>query len=77
MQLENMKFGLSLVSCVIALVLAFFATYYTLYEISLNTTLTGRKKFKWSVIALLLPAVGPFSYFLLAQKPSLSEKAPE
>lgn len=75
MQLENIKFGLMLASGAVFLILIFFATYYTLYEISLNKALTGRMKLKWSVLALLVPGVGAFSYFLLAEKPWFSEKA--
>lgn len=74
MQLENIKFGLTLVTGAVFLILVFFATYYTLYEISLNKTLTGAKKFKWSAITLLLPVFGAFSYFLLAEKPEFSRK---
>lgn len=74
MQLENIKFGLTLAVGALFLIFLFFATYYTLYEISLNKHIDRPKKVMWSVLALLLPGFGACSYFLLAQKPSFSPK---
>lgn len=74
MQLENIKIGLTLAVGALFLIFLFFATYYTLYEISLNKNFDRSKKLKWSVLALLLPGFGAFSYFLLAQKPFFSPK---
>lgn len=68
MHLENIKFGLMLACGALFLIFLFFATYYTLYQISLNRTLKKSNKLKWSVVALLLPGFGAASYFLLAPK---------
>lgn len=74
MQLENIKFGLLIASGVLLVIALFFATYYTLYEISLNENLKGSRRLKWSALALLFPGLGAFSYFLLAEKPCYSQK---
>ncbi|GFO56946.1 hypothetical protein GMSM_39530 [Geomonas sp. Red276] len=67
-QLENIKFGLMLACGVLFVIFLFFATYYTLYEISLNETLEKPKKLRWSALTLLLPGIGAISYHLLAPK---------
>ncbi|MBJ6725525.1 hypothetical protein [Geomesophilobacter sediminis] len=69
MQLANIKFGLLLAGGALATIFLCFVIYYTLYEISSNRSLKGVHKFKWSALAILLPGIGSFSYFLLAQKP--------
>lgn len=75
MHLETLKFGLLLACGALFIIFLFFVTYYTLMEISLNKNLKGFKKFKWSAVTLLLPGFGPFSYFLLAEKPEFSQAA--
>ena len=68
MEVENMKFGLLLAAGVLFLMFVFFASYYTLYEISNNQNLNKSRKYLWATATLLFPAIGPFSYFLLVKK---------